>query len=185
MSPCLSPLQALDRLDLVGHLVPPFPKRCAAVLFRKHLSPRHRASATACPRHGQTYASRTTQNQHTAPIGALADQVKSDLRGLVHDFTTPRVPIDLHEGEYKTPPQKTASNNIVPRTTLRPTDLSAPLQGEPWRDLGQFLQDRRPLHLAPGRSVALPQLRDLLAASPTSPKFFTALDRHTPLRIEG
>ena len=59
------------------------------------------------------------------------------------------------------------------------------LQREPWRDLGQFLQDRRPLRLAPGRSVALPQLRDLLAASPTSPKFFTALDRHTPLGIEG
>jgi hypothetical protein len=77
-------------------------------------------------------------------------------------------------------PGQSLSTLIIHRRSRR----EEPLQSESWRNLGEFLQDRRPLRRAHGHSVSPPQLRDLLAASPTSPEFFLALDRHTAFGIE-
>jgi hypothetical protein len=158
---------------------------------------------------------RTTQNQHTAPIEVPTDRRIFAVLFMTFTTARVPESISFREKKrrlkrrrpttlcrellYDQPPSQVLQTYGVeahPIDTkwryvlaLRPPLPAArreeALQGEPWRDLGQFLQDRRPHSLVPGRSVALPQLRHLLAAIPTSPEFFTALDRHTALGIEG
>jgi len=127
--------------------------------------------------------------QRSAVIGALLREVKRHLHRI------PIVPA-LSQRHQKAPPSKAAPKTFsrILKTVPgeKPSTLvihrsrrKEPLQREAWRNLGDFLRDGCPLHLALGRRVSPPQLRDLLAARPTSPEFFLPLDRHTAFDLNS
>jgi hypothetical protein len=113
----------------VEHFGPPLPEAVrSSSLHEARLSatPYLRRPAPDTVRH--TGAERP-KHQHTAPIGAPTDQVKSDLRGLVHDFHNGESPgTDLLQGEKNAASKDGVQQHCVANyfMTNRPLRTSSP-----------------------------------------------------------